>query len=456
MLVDTHCHLDCDDFDRDLSDVLERARRSGVARMITVGCNRQSSERSVELSGMFEELYAAVGIHPHDARHADSTTLDALARLAEQNRKVVAIGEIGLDYYRDLSPRDVQRDVFRQCIRLAVRLKLPLIVHSRDAMEDTLSLLKDEIPGKVRGVMHCFSGDQGALRHCLELGLFISCTCAVTFSNASRLKEVARAIPVERLLLETDSPYMAPQEFRGKRNEPAYIVSLAQELARLHALTPEDIGRITTHNAQDLFGLEIASAPQVAYAIRDSLYLNITNRCTSNCSFCVRDYSNFVKGHNLKLSDEPSLETIARELSDLSRYKEVVFCGFGEPTLRLDIVKAVSRELKKRGTRTRLVTNGHGDLINGRSIAPELKGLIDRVSISLNADSQAVYDRIARPSFGASSYTAVLDFIRSCVREGFETEVTCLNLDGVDTKQCEELARGLGASFRLRKLGIVG
>lgn len=456
MIIDTHCHLDFKDFDPDRREVIERARKAGIGYLIDVASSVDGTKRSLELSREFEEVYSSVGIHPHDA---GSATGETMAWIEEEARsgKVVAIGEVGLDYYRNLSPREGQVAAFRKFIALSYKVGLPLIIHSRDAGREVLDILKEEAKGRpLRGVMHCFSGDAAFLKECIEMGLFISFTCNLTFRNAKLLREVAKEAPVERLLLETDAPFLAPEGFRGGRNEPAYMVRLVEELARLKGLSADDIARITTHNASLLFGLGPAGGAKIAYPIRDSLYLNITNRCTNDCDFCVRRTGEFVKGHRLKLPKEPDIGAVLGELKDAGEYREVVFCGYGEPTARLDLVKAVSKDLKERGIRVRLVTNGHGDLINSRSIARELKGLVDKVSVSLNVDSEEEYDRVCHPTFGPGAYRAILQFARDCVESGIATEVTCLDLPGADPEKCRAIAEGLGASFRQRSLGAVG
>jgi len=319
-----------------------------------------------------------------------------------------------------------------------------------------LKILKEERRDNLKGVMHCFSGDESFLKGCLDLGLYISFTCNLTFKNAGDLRKVAKAVPVERLLLETDAPFLAPQEYRGKRNEPAYLTYLVDEWVGLTGLTKNDIERITTHNANTLFKLYPAEKSRIAYEIRDSLYLNITNRCTNLCNFCIRTKTDFVKGHNLMLDEEPTVDEILKAIGDPTRYNEIAFCGYGEPTMRLDVVKAIAKELKARGAKLRLVTNGHGDLINSRPIASELKGLVDKVSVSLNAEAEEKYNEICAPKFGPGSFRSVVGFIKDCVKRGIETEVTCLDIEGVDLNKCEEIAKGAGAKFRLRRYGIVG
>jgi len=455
MLIDTHCHLDFKDFDSDRDQVIDRAKSIGVGRIINVASSIEGARRSIELAKKYDIIYASIGVHPHDAGTVTGEVMDELKELAKEE-KVAAIGEVGLDYYRNLSPKEAQTEAFRKFIRLARSLNLPLILHSREASDDLIAILKEESGGKVNGVIHCFSGDKGFLEKCLDMGLFISFTCNLTFKNADDLRRVAKDAPMERVLLETDAPYLAPEGFRGKRNESSYLVYLVDEWSKIAGLSKEDVARITSHNANKLFSLGLDDSSKIAYPIRDSLYLNITNRCTNSCDFCIRSSTAFVKGHNLRLEKEPSAEDLLKAIGDPRKYKEIVFCGYGEPTLRLDIIKAVAKKMKESGAGTRLVTNGHGSLINKRPIAKELVGLIDRASVSLDVDTEEKYDKICVPRFGKGAYRAVLDFIKDCVANNIETEATCLDLPDVDIKKCEEISKALGAKFRLRSYGVVG
>jgi len=466
MLIDTHCHLDFKDFDPDRDDVIDRALKAGVKKIINIGSSIEGTRRSVELAKRHEMVYTTLGVHPHDAKTVTDKVIEEFRSLAKEPR-VVAIGEVGLDYYRNLSPKEDQISAFRKFISLASELDLPLVLHGREADDDMLSILRaTSHPGlqgtragagerRVTGVMHCFSGDADFLKECLGLGLYVSFTCNLTFKNAKDLREVAKAVPVERLLLETDAPYLAPQALRGRRNEPANLTYLIEEWSKILGLSKEDIARITTHNANRLFKLDIVESSQITYNIRDSLYLNITNRCTNACDFCIRNQTSFVKGHNLRLEREPSADELIKVVNDPKKYKEIVFCGYGEPTLRLDVIKAVAGELKKKGAKIRVVTNGHGDLIHGRRIAKELSGVVDRVSVSLNADTKEIYDKFCKPEFPAA-YEAIKAFTKDCVAHGIEVEMTCLDLPGTDAKKCAAIARSLGANFRPRSLGIVG
>jgi TatD DNase family protein len=463
MIIDTHCHLDFKDFDQDRENVLDRARQVGVVRIINIGSSLDGTRRAVELSKKYDIIYASVGIHPHDAAAVTDEVFNELKRLAAGD-KVVAIGEVGLDYYRNLSPKDRQVEVFKKFIQLAQESGLPLIIHSREVDEDLLNVLKDRhsrltTPNtQLKGVIHCFSGSEPFLKECLDLGLHISFTCNLTFKNAKKLRELAKTVPTERILLETDAPFLSPEGMRGKRNEPSYLTYLVEEWSRITNLTKNDIERITTHNANKLFKLGIdEERSKVAYQIRDSLYLNITNKCTNNCYFCVRAQTAFVKGHNLKLDKEPTADEVLKAVGpDPKKYREIVFCGYGEPTAKLDVVKAVAKNLKANGAVIRLVTNGHGDLINNRPIVKELVGLMDKVSVSLNTDNEKLYNKICKPEFGASTHSTVLKFIRDCVENHIDTEITCLNLPEVDMEACKAAAAALGASFRQRVYGVTG
>ncbi|MFC1666853.1 TatD family hydrolase [Candidatus Omnitrophota bacterium] len=252
MLVDTHCHLDFKAFESDRDDVVMRSISEGIGFIVNVGSSLEGTRRSIEIAERYDLVYAAAGIHPHDADRVKQDDLELFKGCFSGN-KVVAIGEIGLDYYKNIASRDNQKRLFVKLLEEAKTRKLPLIIHNRDAHADIMDILKDIMPLPVKGVMHCFSGDKVFLKKCLDMGIFISFTCNITFKNASRLREVARLVPADRLLLETDAPFLAPQIFRGKRNEPCYVKYLAEELARMKDLSFEEIADITTRNAKELF-----------------------------------------------------------------------------------------------------------------------------------------------------------------------------------------------------------
>ncbi len=253
-LFDTHAHLHFPEFDADREAMLARAREGGVRRMLTIGTDPETSRAAVALAARESDVWATVGIHPHDAAEADAAALDEIERLAAEPR-VVAVGEIGLDYFRNLSPREDQHGVFRAMLGIARRTRTPVVVHCRDAHEDTLAILAEERVGDVRGIMHCFSGDVAVARRCLDLGLLISLAGPVTYPNARALPEVARFVPGDRLVIETDCPFLPPQGYRGKRNEPAYLSITAARVAELRGESFDKMAATMTANACALLGI---------------------------------------------------------------------------------------------------------------------------------------------------------------------------------------------------------
>ena len=451
-MIDTHCHLEMSAFDSDRNDVIKRARAAGLEALLAIGSDFDGNKGAVALAEEYDDIFAAVGMHPHDAKDFTPAFFNQIKMWAA-NRKVVAVGEIGLDYHYDHSPREMQRTVFKQQLDFAREAGLPVVIHSREAKEDTLSILKDS--GIKQGVMHCFSGEQDMAERALAMGLYISFAGPVTFKNASGLREIAKIIPDEYLLVETDAPYLAPVPVRGKRNEPAFVVHTARFLAELRDVSLEDIDRITTINAKRLFNIGELPSAQIAYKIRDSLYLNITNRCTSKCVFCVRFTTDFVKGHNLRLAHEPSVKEMIDAIGDPLRYKEIVFCGYGEPMLRLDTVKSVAAWVKQQGGRVRINTNGHGNLIHKRNILPELQGLVDAVSVSLDAQDEKTYRQVCKPAFD-NAFQEVINFIREAKLFIPDVKATVVAAEGVDVDKCRVLADELGVQLRVRKLDSVG
>lgn len=258
MLIDSHCHIQDREFDADREEVLARAKGAGVNHVLAIGSTLSSSRRARDLAQKHPQVFAVVGIHPHNSRDADSDTFAAIRELAASER-VVALGEMGLDYYRDLSPRNIQQRVFRYQINLARDLGFPIVIHDRDAHGDTLAILREEKAGEVGGVLHCFSGSLEMARECMEMGFYISLAGPVTFANARRLARVAAGLPLDRLLVETDSPYLTPVPHRGKRNEPAYVTYVAEALARLQGVSLGEVKERTRANTIKLFGLPIGA-----------------------------------------------------------------------------------------------------------------------------------------------------------------------------------------------------
>ncbi len=256
-LTDTHTHLDFPQFDDDREQVIERATAVGVQAVVDIGTDLASSRAAVALAEAYPQIYAAVGVHPHDARTVTGKLLGELRALA-LHPKVVAIGEIGLDFYRDLSPRDKQHQVFQQQLALASEAGKPVVIHDRDAHSEVMAALRRWAASSHQpaGVLHCFSGDLAIAQEAIELGFYISIAGPVTFKNARGLRELVRQLPLEKLLVETDCPYLTPHPHRGKRNEPAYVKLVAQEVAQIKGVSLEEVARITSDNAQVLFALK--------------------------------------------------------------------------------------------------------------------------------------------------------------------------------------------------------
>ena len=252
MLIDSHCHLDDHRYDADREVVITSARAVGVDHFVTIGCDLETSRAAVALAQQHPFVSATVGVHPHEVKLIQDGWYDELRSLARSDR-VVAYGEIGLDYHYDHSPRDVQRSRFREQVQLARELRLPIIIHTREAQEDTITILKEEKAQDVGGVFHCFSGDAWLAKDALDLGFYLSFSGVVTFQNAVMLRDIVKTVPLDRILVETDSPYLTPVPHRGKRNEPAYVRHVAEKIAELHGLTVQEVEQATTQNTRRVF-----------------------------------------------------------------------------------------------------------------------------------------------------------------------------------------------------------
>ncbi len=254
MLIDTHCHLDDARYDSERAAMLMRARNADITTMITIGCDLASSQRALGIAKTHSDVMATVGIHPHESAKAPQDFISELKAMAI-HKKCVAIGECGLDYFYDHSPRDVQQAVFRQQMRLAKEVKKTLVVHVRDAYDDCLRLFKEETMGDHKIVIHCFTGTLADAQNLLDFGCYLSISGVVTFKNSGELSEVVKQVPLNRLLIETDAPYLAPIPYRGKRNEPAFVTEVAKTIALCRDESFEEIAQQTSQNARKVFDL---------------------------------------------------------------------------------------------------------------------------------------------------------------------------------------------------------
>lgn len=255
MFIDSHSHLDDERFDGDRDILIKSLKENKIDLVINIGADLETSINSVKLADQYENIYAAIGVHPHSASEVTEETLNLFREMAK-NEKVVAIGEIGLDFYYDNSPRDIQRKWFKEQLDLAKELDLPVVIHSRDATKETLDAIKEAQDGSLRGVMHCFSGSVEVAMEYIKLGFYISLAGPVTFKNARVAREVAAAVPLDKLLIETDCPYLTPEPYRGKRNEPMFVSYVAEKIAEIKNISVEELAQATSTNTKQLFGIK--------------------------------------------------------------------------------------------------------------------------------------------------------------------------------------------------------
>lgn len=255
MLIDSHAHLDSKEFDKDREEIVKSFKDLDIEYTIVPAANMKSSNKIVKLIKEYDELYGAVGVHPHDTKDMKIEDIEELFKLSEEE-KVIAIGEIGLDYYYEYTDREIQKKWFREQIKLAKKIGLPIIVHEREAAKDVFDIISSEYDETLKGVIHCYSGSLEMAKNYIDLGFFISFAGPVTFKNAIKPKEVAKDIPLDRLLVETDSPYLTPVPFRGKRNNPTYVKYVAEEIAKLKDISLEELEKITNKNTKILFNLK--------------------------------------------------------------------------------------------------------------------------------------------------------------------------------------------------------
>ena len=389
-------------------------------------------------------------MHPHDTKDWNSSQLTEIKNLAKHS-KVVAIGEIGLDYYYDFSPKENQIEAFKSQINLAIELNLPVVIHNRESDEDMLKIIKEYCGSGLKAQFHCYGSPLEYANEYIRMGHFVSFTGNITFKKADELRDILSKISLEHVMIETDSPFMTPVPHRGKRNEPVYVKLVAEKIAEVHNLSVEDIARFTSYNVFRMFGIGSKPGISFTYKIRNSLYINVTNRCNADCVFCERKGEAVRSGYNLKMSKEmePPAEVYIKEIGDPKKYDEIVFCGYGEPTIRWDVVKHVAAYVKENGGKTRLNTNGHGNYINHKDITPEMKGKIDSVSVSLNTSDPEEYTRIFRVD--KKLFDEAIKFIQGSKEYTDKIIVTIVDYDNVNQDKVKKLTDEFGVEFRVRE-----
>ena len=450
MFIDTHAHLFDPKYKDDLDEVLKRAADAGVGKIIIPATDISTSEQVIELVEKYDFIYGAVGIHPHETKDWTDSIIDRIEKLAK-HEKIVAIGEIGLDYFYDFSQKEKQIEAFKAQLDLSIKINKPVIIHNRDSDADMMEIIRSYGSTDLRAQFHCFNGKMEDAKELVRMNHFLSFTGNITFKKADDLRNILSSISLEHILLETDSPYLTPEPNRGKRNEPAYVKYVAETIAQIHKLNIEDVARVTSYNVFKFFGIGDKPKRSLTYRIGDNLYLNITNRCNAHCAFCDRLGEAEVSGYNLKMSkdEEPGAEVYLDQIGDPTKYKEIIFCGYGEPTIRWEVVKEIAKYVKSAGGNTRLNTNGHGNLINKKDITPELKGLIDKVSISLNSGDPRQYSEMM--GLDISYFNEMVDFAKSAKSYTGKVVMSVVSLAEVDIERARKVAEEkIGAEFRVR------
>lgn len=451
MFVDTHAHLFFENYKDDIDVVLNRAKENDIDFVIVPATDLKTAKESIALAEKYEQVYSTVGIHPHDTKEWNDSLIAQIEELA-RHPKVIAIGEIGLDYYYDFSPKDQQIKAFKAQLDLAVKMQLPVVIHNRDSDEDMMDIIQSYCGTGLKAQFHCFNGSiEDALEY-MKMNHFISFTGNITYKKSDSLRETLSKIDLNHLMLETDSPFMTPVPHRGKRNEPAYVKIVAQQVAEIHKLSLEEIGRITSLNTFRFFGIGKAPKTSFTYLLGNSLYINVTNRCNADCTFCRRKEDPFLRGYNLgmKKSEEPDAEIYINEIGDPKKFDEIVFCGYGEPTIRWDVVKQVAKFVKENGGKTRINTNGHGNLINKKDITPEMQGLIDTISISLNSYNSKQYAELMQVD--ELYFDEMKKFARLAKKYVKKVVMSVVSLDEVEIEESRKVVEDeIGVEFRVRE-----
>jgi TatD DNase family protein len=417
-MIDTHCHLNLNQFEDDFDDVLSRALGDGVEALVNIGFDSVSARETMGLVEHHPFFFGAVGVHPHDAKTFDEGLLREIEGYLDHPR-IVAVGEIGLDFYHDHSPRDVQFDVFRRMLRLARDRSLPIVIHCRDAFEEVMEVLAGE-GSTYRGIFHAFAGDAEQARRVLEMGFHVGVGGVLTYRNSQLGKSLA-GIPLDRIVLETDSPYLTPHPYRGRRNEPSYVAHVAREVAAIKKVPAEEVDRTTTRNFMTAMGLGEELAPSGVYKVGNRVYIQTTSRAPGG------------------------LEGI-----DVEGVAEAVVCGFGEPLEDVDRVLEAARWAAEKGLRVRLNTTGMGNAIAGTDVTKRLAEFVDEVVVVYFGTTAAQHERMARSGVDEAAFGEMGDFVRKALAAGMDAVCEFVAAPKFDAEPCRELARSLGAQYDIR------
>jgi TatD DNase family protein len=417
-MIDSHCHLNLEHFEDDRDITLARAVSDGVTAFMNIGYDRSSLRQTLELLEQYPFMFGAAGVHPHEAA-AYNPELDAEVRAALEHPRVVAVGEIGLDFYRDIAPRETQTDVFRKMIALSREKHKPIVIHCRDAFNEVIQTLIDE-GGTYHGIFHAFSAGEAEARSIFQLGFHVGIGGVVTYKNA-RLAETVAMLPIEKIVIETDSPYLTPHPWRGKRNEPAFVAHVLRTIARVKNMTVAEVDRITTQNYLDAMGLTPEALPRPVYKIGEAVYIQSAAATPSD------------------------LDHVAPE-----SVTEAVLTGVIDPLDHMENTLAISSRAREKGWRVRVNTSGFANQAAGRDLTKELAGFVDEIDITLFGVNAKQHDELAYPAVGNEGWEVMRDFVRCSVASGIETVCEFVAVPGFEPEPCREFTRQLGARYDIR------
>ncbi len=446
-LFDTHCHLSDERFCDDLDRVLVSAAESGVTGFLVPGISLESSRKAAFLSETRTGVYAAAGIHPNefDPDFPDNST--DISEILLRPR-VIAVGETGMDLYRERTLAGLQIKMFRKHIRLAETFGLTLIVHSRNAEREVLDILGNDVTVPV--IMHCYTGPSDIALEAADRGYYVGFAGPLTFRKNSLLRDLAGSLPPDRILIETDSPYLSPEPLRGRRNEPSNVRYMADVISELWDSDPALTAETLMSNSLKALQLGEFRRTDLVYLLYGNIYMNITGRCSNRCRFCIKDRADGIGGYYLKHHEEPPegrLESIIETLSP-GMGDELVFCGYGEPTMRPELLRRLARRAAGRGFPVRLNTNGTCLLWLSLEETAELLEPFDAVSISLNTSCREEYNTICRPADG-NAWDRLMEFIELAGRVA-SVNLTAVRYSGIEMESVQKLAKNLSLPLRIR------
>jgi len=435
-MIDSHAHLDHPLFRDDVDEVVTRAVEDGVRAVVNIGYDPESARATAALVEKYDFFYGVLGTHPHDAAGHTLGYEIELKELLDRPR-MIGVGEIGLDYYYDHSPRDVQRKVFRRMLWMARLKDKPVVIHCRDAERDVLDMLASERM-RFRGIFHAFNQGPAEATRATELGFHLGIGGVATFKK-SRLLDILHAIPLDRIVLETDCPYLAPTPWRGRRNEPAMVAKVVEGLSRIHGVPPEVVVRQTTENFALAMRIEEKTLPPPVYKINNRVYIHTTPDTEAGW---LADLVTQAAGDMVGGAEGPD-----------GRYtlEEAVICGFYEPLEYIDQVTAVAARLRSEGVRVRLITGSRGHAAFRKGAAESLLGVVDALTVRIYGATPEQHEQAAMTGLGDAAFKSLTEFVQGTVTAGIETDCLFISVPKMKVERCRALADSLGAGCVVRK-----